>query len=543
MISGNSERGNTVMDSIRKQAKSARRRLTVARFLAFLPWTLSIAMLVAIVGLALPKIMHLPVDQTTWFAGWLGGTLGVAIITNFCLTFVGRATLADSAVEIDHRFALKERLSSALVLTDEDRETELGTALSDDANRRAEKLDIRDKFTWGFNRRLLLPLVPALLAALLWYVPNQAEPESVAQANETSLTQVNKATKPLMEEIKKKRELAEKEGLTAAVDMFKKLEGELAKLQKDTKLDTKQTLAKLNDIKDQLKERRKELGSADSLRKNLQNLEKFEAGPAEKLADALKQGDFEKAEESLEELLKNMQNGQMSKADMQKLQQQLEKLEQAMAQAAQSHEQAKQALQQQMAQAEAAGDMQKAAQLQRKLEQMQGMDANMAQMQQMADMLAKAQQSMKQGDMQAAQDAMQQMASQLQQMNQSDAQLQDLDELMDSLAQSKSQMMCQQCNGSGCTSCMMGGMPGQIPGQGLGEGRGQGARPEEETDADFFDSRVRDKMKQGETVYGGKVGGDNRKGTTQVDVQNAVLTALTEEPEPLDDTPLSQNAA
>ena len=75
-------------------------------------------------------------------------------------------------------------------------------------------------------------------------------------------------------------------------------------------------------------------------------------------------------------------------------------------------------------------------------------------------------------------------------------------------------------------------------GRGMGEGQGSGERPEEEEDVDFFDSRVREKMKQGETVYGGKVGGDNRKGTTQVEIQDAVLASLAEEPEPLDDTPL-----
>lgn len=72
----------------------------------------------------------------------------------------------------------------------------------------------------------------------------------------------------------------------------------------------------------------------------------------------------------------------------------------------------------------------------------------------------------------------------------------------------------------------------------MSEGRGEGERPEEETETDFFDSRVRDQMKLGETVYGGKVGGDNRKGTSKFEVQDAVLTSLSEEPEPLDDTPL-----
>lgn len=84
----------------------------------------------------------------------------------------------------------------------------------------------------------------------------------------------------------------------------------------------------------------------------------------------------------------------------------------------------------------------------------------------------------------------------------------------------------------------MSSMPSQMMGRGLGEGQGSGERPEEAEDVDFFDSRVRDQMKKGETVYGGKVGGDNRKGTTQSEVQDAVLTSLSEEPEPLDDTPL-----
>lgn len=528
------------MDHVRKQSRIARRRLIAERFLHYLPRTLSVALGVALVGLVLPKLIHLAVDPVVWFSTWLGAGLLVALITNVVLTIVGRPTTADAAAEIDRRFGLRERLSSALMLAPEDRDTELGRALTHDADRKAEKLDVRDRFHWGMQRQLWLPVIPALIALAMWYVPNRAAPESQQTATAPSVTQVKNSTQPLMEQIKKKRAEAERQGLTAAVDMFKQLEGELAKLQKETKLDTKQTLAKLNDIKEQLAERRKELGTADSLKKNLQNLEKFEDGPAEKLADALKQGDFDKAEQSLQELLEKMRNGEMSQADMQKLQQQMEQLEKAMAEAAAAQEQAKQALQEQIKQAEARGDMQNAAQLQRKLEALQAQDSSMAQMQELAEMLSQASQSMKQGDMQAAQDALDQMASQLQQMNQADGQLQDLDQLLDSLSQSKSQMMCKQCSGQGCQSCMgMGGqMAGQIPGQGMGEGRGAGDRPEEDTDTDFFDSRVRDQMKRGETVYGGKVGGDNRKGTTQVEVQDAVLTSLAEEPEPLDETPL-----
>ncbi len=529
------------MKLVRKQSSLARRRLIAQRFFSYLPWTLSLGLALAALAIGLPKVMYLAVDEPIWMTSWLGGCVALSLLINTILTWIGRPTLADAAVEIDRRFGLRERLSSALMLSPEDRQTELGEALAADAERRAEKLDVRDQFHWGLRRALLVPIVPALLAGLLWYVPNKEAAEEVAAKDDAKpkLNQIANATKPLLQQIKKQREAAEKNGLSdVEIDFFKKLEGELSKLQKE-KLDTKQSLAKLNDIKEQLEQRRNELGSSESLKKNLQGLEKFEAGPAEKLADAMKQGDFEKAEDAVKELAKKMEAGQMTAEEQKQLEKQLEKLEQSLAQAAQAHEQNKQSLKEQIKKAEAAGDMQQAAQLQRKLEQAMAQDAQMAQMQQMADNLSKAQQAMKNGDMQKAKEELAKMAQQMQQMNQQDADLKELDELMDSLSQSKSQMACKECNGDGCSKCMNGmNKFGQKPSKGLGEGQGQGDRPEEETDTDLFDSRVRDRMKKGETVYGGKVGGENRKGTTLVEVQEAILTSLSEEPEPLDDTPL-----
>lgn len=522
------------MDHIRRQSKVARRRLTCQRFLAYLPWTLLVAGLVTAVGLGLPKIVHLEVEPNIWMACWVGVSVLVALIVTVCLALIGRPTLPDAAAEIDRRFGMRERLSSALVLNETDKKSELGVALVADAQRRAKTVDVSDQFRWGFHRKLLVPLIPAVLVGLLCMLPDKELKEDVAKANSMSLTQVKNSTETLMQKIQAKRKAAEKQGLTAAVDMFKKLEGELAELRKNTKMDTKQAFAKLNDIKDQLDERRKELGDSDTLRKNLQNLKKLEPGPADELADAMKEGDFSKAEKALEELLEKMQAGEMTKSDMQKMQKQLEQLQNAMSEAAQAHEAGKESLKEQIKQAEQAGDTQKAAQLQRKLEQMQASDSSMAQMQELANMLSEASQSMQEGDMQSASEAFEKMAEQLSQMNASDEQLQELDELMDSLAESKADMMGDMQG--------MGQMPGQIPGNGDGQGEGQGSgeRPEEEDDVDFYDAREREKMRMGETVYGGKVGGANKKGTTQFEVQEAVLTSMSEEPEPLDDTPLSK---
>ncbi len=520
------------MNQIQRKAGAARRRMVVQRFFHFLPWTLLAAGVLSAIGLALPKLVHLEADVTVWLVAWVAAPAALALIVTTSLTLVGRATLADAAAEIDRRFGLRERLSSALVSTQKDRDSELGIALLADAERRAEAIHVRDHFNWGVTAKLLIPAIPALLAAAIYFAPNKAPAETIAQKEDISLTQVKKSTDVLMQQIKTQRKKAEDKGLTAAVDMFKKLEGDLADLRKNTKLDTKQAFAKLNDIKEQLSERKKELADSGDLKKNLQNLKKLDPGPADELADAMKEGDFTKAEEALEKLMNKLENGEMTAEEMQQMQKQLSQLEQALSEAAKAQQEAKQALEEQIKQAEAAGDMQKASQLQRKLEKMQASDSSMAQMQEMADMLAQASESMEAGDMQAASEALEELMQQLGEMNEADGELQDLDELMDSLAQSKSDMMDQ--------LGQMGELPGQMPGNGsgLGDGQGQGDRPEEEDDVDFYDSRQRDQMRVGETVYGGKVGGANKKGTTQVEVQEIVLSAMSEEPDPLDDTPL-----
>ena len=504
------------MDHVRKKSKAARRRMLTSRFISYLPYTLGTLLTVAWVGSLLPKILVIDVPERIWLVSWIATAACLGLILNTVMTWLGRPTLEDAASELDRRFGLRERLSSSLLLTHEDRQTELGQALVSDANRRAEVLDVPSKFSWGAQPKMLLPILPLVLAVASYYLPNRQPSQLASNQPQVAANLVKNSTQPLLEQIRKKREQAEKEGLDEAIDMFKKLEGELEKLQKDSKLDPKDALTKLNDIKEQMNERRKELGSAEALKKNLQNMEKFEQGPAEELANALKKGDFQKAEESLEKLMKDLESGKLDKAEMEQLQKQLEQLQKNLQQSSQAHEQAKQNLQEQIKQAQQSGDSQKAGELQRKLDQLQAMDSSMAQMQQMSDMLSKCQNCMKNGDQQGLQEALSEMASQLSDMNASDSQLQDLDQLMDKLSECKNGM----CQGMGSR------MMSENPGRGMGEGQGEGERPEEENEVDFFQSQVRDKMKQGQTYFGGKIGGENRKGVSRLAVQEEIIKEL-----------------
>jgi|688.fasta_scaffold00030_112 hypothetical protein len=515
------------MQEVRRKSYQARRRLVVERFLALLPAQLSALLVLASTAVMLPKWMVLPVPAVIWYCSWLGGAVVVGLLVSFIMTWLSRPTLSVAAAEVDRRFQLRERLSSSLTLTPEDQQTDLGQALMVDAERRAEVLDIASQFTWGAHRKLLLPLLPLLLSSLYFVLPDrqsQASPE----LNQVEATLIKSSTQPLLDQIRKKRQEAEEQDLLDAAEMLKKLEGELERMAKNAKLDPQEALTKLNDIKQQLNERKQELGNSESLKKSLQNLDKFDAGPLEKLADSLKSGDMEKAQKAVQDLLEDLKSGKMSSEQLEKLKNDMERLNQSIQQAAQAHEEAKQKLEDQIRKAKQSGDQQRAGELQRKLEQMQANDNSISRMQEMAQQLGKCQQCLSKGDQEGMQEALQDISEVLQELSEGDQQLQDLDQLLNELSECKSGM----CKGKG-------DQPGK--GQGLGEGKGQGDRPEEDSDVDFFQSQVRGQLQPGENVFSGKVGGQNRKGLSQVEVQQEITRELTEEPEPLDETPLPRN--
>ncbi|MCA9195855.1 MAG: hypothetical protein KDB03_29035, partial [Planctomycetales bacterium] len=53
-----------------------------------------------------------------------------------------------------------------------------------------------------------------------------------------------------------------------------------------------------------------------------------------------------------------------------------------------------------------------------------------------------------------------------------------------------------------------------------------------------YDSQVRGTPRQGKAVLAGRAGGENKKGVTRKSVQDAVLEAITEESDPLEDQAL-----
>ncbi len=527
------------MNAIETVVRRARRRLVLNRFVQLASTSLFLAWTMAAIAIIAGAVWVLPFDATQWNWAWIVGTSAVGVL----IALLGAAWTAPSlqrvASEVDARFALRERLSSAVSLPAQDHDSIMGQALIADATRRAEPLDVRDRFSIAPDRAAWLPLVPAALLAIALFLPPATPPEPDSELSATTVSQTAQtktAAEALKRKIQQQRSQAEATGLKDAEEFFKKLEMDLDKLTQRPTLDQKEAMIAMNDIKKQLDQRRGELGTPDQMRQALSKIDEMERGPAADVVKAMQKGDFAEAEKRVKALADKLRNGKLTEQEQQELKKQIESLRDRLAKANEKHQQAKQQLQQQIEQAKREGRTEDAAKMQQQLNQMQAQEQQMQQMQQMSEAMNQAAQAMQAGKAGEAAEALESMADQLGELQSEMDQLQDLEDTLESLSQSKDQMRCQACSGGGCQSCQgsgRGNQPGS-PGSGLGQGQGQGDRPEEETDTGFYDTQVRGQPKQGRGIIAGFADGPNRKGVSREEIKDAVIGAIRADSDPLE---------
>jgi len=415
-----------------------------------LPWALLVALVIALIGVAIPKLWPINVDSNTWLWSWLGGAAGTGFLFTLVCTYLVRRGAMEAAIEIDRRFGLKERVSSALSLDPEEIDTEAGQALVSDAVRRVEALEVNEKFGVSLNWRVLLPIAPVVIALALILVPDaQESAKAASSANAKEKEAVKRATQDLKQRLAKKRKSIEESGLKDADKIFEKLHQGLDEMSKKGEVDRKKALVKINDLQKQLEKRRKALGDPSKMQKQFDGLKDLERGPADKLAKAMKQGNFEEAMKQLQQMQDKLDKGELSEEDQKQLTKQLQQMQDKMQEMVNKQEEAKRQLEQQIREKLADGDLEGAGKLQRKLDQLKQQDRQMEQMQKMADQLGKAAEALESGDQQMAQSQLAEFGEQLDQMQSEMDQLESLDEIMDEIASAKDAMNCEECGGGG----------------------------------------------------------------------------------------------
>lgn len=534
------------MDQLQKQVARARRRLILEQFAGRMVWCLLAALIVAVIAVAVPRVIAIENLTEQWDKAWLIGSLVSAFVVAIAWTIASKRSPLDAAIEIDRRFDLRERIASSLSLSPDQESSEAGRAVVNDALRVVNRINVDEKFKLQPTRRALWPLVPAAIAAALVFVPfrnaeSSIDPAVTAKTSQQVKTALESARKKLEEQ---RAKMEKEKGLEKANDLFKQIEQGTKELTAKQKMDPSKAAVKLNELAKQLEERRQQIGGKEGLKEQFQKMKNLGAGPADKAADAIKQGDFKKALDEVEKLAKQLQEGKMDAATKEQLAKQLEQMKQKLEAAAQAHQQAMEDLKKQIEQQKKQGNLAKAGDLQQKLDQMQKQQQQAQKMQQLAQQMGQCQQALQQGDGQKAADAMNQMAKQLDQMQQEANEMEMLDAAMEQLEMAKDAMGCKFCNGEGCEHCMGGAMannnmngmgknPNGMPGRGMGQGPGIGERPEERNATNTRDSQVRTNPRKGAATFGGLVEGPNIRGEVGQQIKEEMANLAAEPADPL----------
>lgn len=544
------------MEEINKKISLARRRLMLNQFLKIIAGSLFLGFVVIAIGIAVPKIWHLNslgTDEASqfWNAAWIIGGAVATLFTAAGITIANRQSISDVAVEVDRRFNLKSRLSSATTMTTQQRRSAAGEALAADAAHQAEVIDVGEQFPLQPHWSIALPLIPILLVGVLLTVPN-AQPETPPLPPASNMRDVSEV-KSAVEELKKKvREKDLANGLSNIELNFDDIQNSITDAKNDVSQDArKKTLIKLNDVKKQIAQEQSKLGSSKDFKAALNKLKNVGQGPAKKLADAMQKGDFKAAEKAIQELANKLKSGDLSKSEQQRLAKDLQQMAKQFQDLAQAQQQEKRELEKQIAQAVQQGDLEKAAKLQQKLEQLEKQDPQKRRMQDLAKQLQQCAKCLnpgqqpagkngqsappQDGQMQNAQSQMQDMgdqledfAKQMRQMQIEMDQLQDLEDLQDAI---------EQCKNGMCP----GGKPGDKPGNGMGEGNGFGDRPQQQEVTGNYKSRVRGKLQQGQLVITGKADGENITGRTTREAREIVAATMSSQSDPLENQVLPKS--
>jgi DNA repair exonuclease SbcCD ATPase subunit len=365
------------------------------------------------------------------------------------------------------------------------------------------------------------------------FVDNRAAQSSIdPQPSELTQEQRQDVAKKLRERLAERRQEAAKKGLKDAEGLFRELEKQTEKLAQAKDASRQQSLVKINDLAKQLEKRREKLGGEQQLRKQLEKLNSMNRGPADKLVEAMKKGDFQAAQQELKKIQQQLKAGQLDEQAKQQLQQQLAEIQEKLSAAQEAREQAIASLKKQIQQQQQQGNLSKAGELQQKLDQMQQQQNSMNPMQQLAQKMGDCQKCMQQGDAQGASQALDQMLEQMQQLEQQAAEGQMLDAALDQLQMTKDSMSCSSCQGAGCQACQGGGYSDQL-GEGKNLGRGGGSRPDQKNEVRFRDTRVRQKPGKGSAVVVGEADGPNLRGQVIESVKTQMATEASQPADPL----------
>jgi hypothetical protein len=499
------------------------RRLRYQRFLSTLVWSWALTLAIVAAVIAGEKLLNRSVPGPDWVPFAIAAGVGLVFAAGFSL-LTGPSRL-DAAIALDRVFHLNERVSTALSLPDDLRKTPAGEALLADAIRKVTDLDVAAEFGLRIPRRAWVVLVPAAISALLLFAPTLVPRLARAQAAALVDTKVfTEKAQLFTKKIASQRQSIDKEKFPEAEKLLAQIEKKSEDLTKAPPSSKDKMMVELNALTDALKDRQKQLGSPEQVKRQLQQLKEMGSqGPADQLVKDLAKGDFKKAADQLKQLQEKMASGKMSETEKKALKEQLGEMAKKLSDLANMEQRKKQ-----LEEARKNGGLSE-KQFAREMEKLEEQSKQLKQIQQLASKLGDAQKALQAGDAKKAAEAlgmtekqMQEMAKQLEEMESLDGAMAELQDAKNGMAgDGMNQIGSDMNNNFGMGNGQRKGM-----GNGLGRGRGQGDRPIAEDETATYTSKVKQQIKKGKAVFQGLTQPTNTvKGDVVIQMQEEMEAA------------------
>ena len=517
---------------LRQVARRLAWQRTADRYAAWLP-VLGAAVLVG--SLALPLVW--PSMTGLQFVWLVLGSVTAFLIGERVIARRRRPTITDSALELDRRFALSERATTAVSLDGDLKQTQAGRALWLDASAKVEPIRVKDRFAITYSRRLWLLPLALYAAALAWIFLRGPILENLlgltgsdAGGEQVAATQKPAPTKPILKMPR------EREGKS---EELQKLEAELDELfnskekktpSDDSKSPGESAREQIEKVAEQQEKLRKlERAKIESLRKMTEQLGKLDpkkTSPGDDtngLQDALTKGNFDKARDEVDKLRKKAKA--MKPEEAQKLQKEMEKLTDEIEKLTRDQEN-KEELQKAIDKAKQEG--RDAESLEREMQQLQQDAKKMEQLQKVAEKMKAASEALKEQNMEKADEQLGELAESLKELGDELQDLEDIDEHLQNLRELKKKL-CKQCEGQGESESQE---PRESP-MGKGKGVAWGDRPEDkDAKSDSKDERIRTKFDPtGQKRFAGSVDGPAFKKQSKVQMAGEIQQAAQDAPE------------
>lgn len=539
---------------VERSVRKVRRRLILGRAIN---GVVRIALVSLAVGLVWILAEPWVYPEAPAWARWavVGGFAALGVIAGLVRLLRTAPTSETAALELDHRFGLKERVTTVLSLPGSEVNSPAGQAILADAQTSLASLPIASKFP--VRPRAEAAFVPVMMAAValavIFYQPDTGMASSTNDANgagdaanlnptnpDGSLKPVAKFSRPRPPEMDrpKSKDLEELE------EELDRVTEKWSRESADNPAKAREKVTELTQLEDKLKKFNDEkFEKLANLEKQLQQLNRlqddkeFADGPMKELNEALAKGDLKKAQDEVDELKKKAKENKLDQQDLERLDKQMEKMKEELRRQAEDKEK-EQKLKDMIDKAKSEG--RDAESLERELEQLQQeMKQSSEAMSQMAERMQKMQQAIKKGDMEDLAEQLDQLAGDLKGM---ESELQDLEDASEYLQRLKDELKkackaCEECEGE----MKRGERKDFAKGRGIGEGEREIDR-NAKTSSDR-DERIRGLFDpRGRKGFGGTTRGPAFTKRSAVELGEEIKQAVQEAPAAIDTQRLPRDA-